>query len=309
MGLIGRLEELGLVDVLQMIGLAQKTGVLRLQTPSERGAIALRAGEVFGAWVGEPPPVSPDAPPRSLERDAVEHAVFAMLGWQTGEFCFDLAAGPLPGEPEGALEAGLSVQYLLMEGARHADEVVPASAPRSRPEAPMAAPPQPAHAPEVVFGPTRPVIAIDADLSLLDWLKRSLAPSFERVHVFQRSELGLARVRQYLVRASAPLVVLSPAMPVDQMAGMVDAADFARRLRAQAPGLGLVWLLGDEEAPPAGCPVDAVFARPAAPDLGPQGGEALRVALCRLARGPDGALPTRGLAAPQGASLRGGSWG
>ena len=55
MGLIGSLEELGLVDVLQMIGLARKTGLLQLQTQHSAGAIVVREGLVWGACLRDGP--------------------------------------------------------------------------------------------------------------------------------------------------------------------------------------------------------------------------------------------------------------
>lgn len=146
---------------------------------------------------------------------------------------------------------------------------------------PTSAPGRPPQAAE--FASARPVIVIDADLRLLEWVKDSLEPGFERVHVFQRSELGLARIRQYLARACEPLLLLAPTMPVDRLTGIVDAVDFVRRLRIQAPRLGVIWLR-EQDSPrlPAGCPADGVAtrpgkreirARPAAPVSCPLGAE------------------------------------
>lgn len=331
MGLIGSLEELGLVDVLQMIGLAQKTGLLQLQTKDGAGAIVVRDGLIWGACVRGGPtdlrsllvgrglvdPAAFDAAASRARREArtttevlaehggpscgeidvlmrkvVEAAVLEMLGWNAGEFRFDVRKPGDPPDPRTMLRAGLSAQYLLMEGARCADEGSAERSPVDEARARVPASAQGRLPQATEFASARPVIVIDADLRLLEWVKDSLGPGFERVHAFQRSELGLARIRQYLARACEPLLLLSPTMPVDRLTGIVDAVDFVRRLRIQAPRLGVIWLR-EQGSPrlPAGCPADGVAtrpgkreirARPAAPVSCPLGAE-LRELVRRVA--------------------------
>jgi hypothetical protein len=85
-----------------------------------------------------------------------------------------------------------------------------------------------------VTAPTA-VVAIDHDLASLEWLKAALAPAHPRVHIFQRSDQGIARIRQYLARGDTPLVVLSAEAPADPVSGARDAAEIIRRLKLQAP--------------------------------------------------------------------------
>ena len=89
-------------------------------------------------------------------------------------------------------------------------------------------------APRTVTSPTA-VVAIDHDLASLEWLKAALAPAHPRVHIFQRSDQGIARIRQYLARGDTPLVVLSAEAPADPVSGARDASEIIRRLKLQAP--------------------------------------------------------------------------
>ena len=55
MSLVGSLEDLGLGDILQIVSLSQKSGVLRLNSRGGEGRIVLRDGKVCAATVkGEP---------------------------------------------------------------------------------------------------------------------------------------------------------------------------------------------------------------------------------------------------------------
>ncbi len=106
----------------------------------------------------------------------------------------------------------------------------PAKVRKAAAPAPPPAPPR-LHAP----GPPAAVVAIDHDLASLEWLKAALAPSHPRVHIFQRSDQGISRIRQYLARAEMPLVVLSAEAPPDPVSGARDATEIIRRLKLQAP--------------------------------------------------------------------------
>jgi len=55
MSLVGSLEDLGLVDILQIVSLSRKSGMLMLRSESGDGRIVLRDGLVQGAAIkGEP---------------------------------------------------------------------------------------------------------------------------------------------------------------------------------------------------------------------------------------------------------------
>jgi DNA-binding NarL/FixJ family response regulator len=116
-----------------------------------------------------------------------------------------------------------------------------------------------------------PVVAIDTDLATLEWVKRALAETFPRVHIFQRSELGISRIRQYLARAEVPLVLLSADVPADPLSGAHNAAEMIRRLKAQASRMPIVLMVeaGAEQARDGGKAVraDAIAEKPNASHL------------------------------------------
>lgn len=84
-----------------------------------------------------------------------------------------------------------------------------------------------------------PVIVIDPSLPALEWTKSALV-GFARIHTFQHTELGIQRIRQYLLRRELPIVLLASETPPDPVSGARDVYDIATRLRRQAPRLPIV---------------------------------------------------------------------
>jgi hypothetical protein len=84
------------------------------------------------------------------------------------------------------------------------------------------------------------LVAIDSDLAVLEWLKSTLAEHFSRVHIFQHTDGGVARIRQYLGRAEVPVVLISEDAPADPLTGGSDVSEIVRRLRTQAPRMSIL---------------------------------------------------------------------
>ncbi len=316
MSLVGSLEDLGLADILQIVSLARKSGILALRSEDGDGRILFREGLVHAARVkGQPEDLEgllrragateagaadASAPGRieALRRELVEQALARMLEWRSGEFSFDVCDEPDCGDGL-ALAAGLSAQYLAMEATRRNDERQAGVAARSDDALLFSGEADPAPDPtdalvEAVLGrsdeqedggPTdraaaergvaraRPsevvraacahVVIVDPDLTALEWLKTALSAGFERLHLFQSAEGGIARIRQYLSRGEVPAVLLSAHAPMDPLSGIDTVADLLRRLRAQAPRMPLL-LVAEEGSPPprsAGL-ADGVLVRP-----------------------------------------------
>lgn len=143
----------------------------------------------------------------------------------------------------------------------------------------------PAAASAVKSGPSEVhLVAVDADLGSLEWLKASVEGLFRRVHIFQHAGAALERVRQYLRRGEFPVVAVSSRTPPDAGAGVDGAAALVVRLRALAPRMPLVALVGpgnEAEAPPG---VDAALARPLSPGTDPANWEVHRPAAERVRR-------------------------
>ncbi len=109
-----------------------------------------------------------------------------------------------------------------------------------------------------------PVVLIDPDVSVLEWVKTTIQDDFARVHVFQQAEQGLARIRQYLIRGELPLVLISTEIRIDPLSGIHGLSDFVRRLKTQAARLVVIGLHedDDESLPAMPSAFDGVLIRP-----------------------------------------------
>jgi len=356
MSLVGSLEDLGLGDVLQILGLSRKTGLLHLRSEAGEGTLVFRDGRLMGALLKDGPAdlrelvrrsdvvsaeeldaVAADASERGVSLEAalaertalsedrlevlraaaVESAVLQVFSWRSGEFCFEMR------EDEGLqasgllLRMGLSAEYLAMEGARLADEGSTSSPPPafssdaatdddadfmfSGEESPEDAAPAavvatptpdelveavvehvddpgeaPLEAPLVADAPTPataapstapvPLIVIEPDLATLEWAKSALGAEFSRVHAFQRPELGVSRVRQYLARGERVAILVSDRVPPDPLSGARNAGEILDRVKAQSPR-AVTALLGDGGVSGNGSRVDVRLVRPPADDF------------------------------------------
>ncbi len=108
-----------------------------------------------------------------------------------------------------------------------------------------------------------PVVVMDDDLLALEWVKEALNEDLSPIHIFQRSEQGLSRIRQYLVRGEAPLVLIAADVRVDTLSGIRNAEDFVARLKAQSRRVMVLWLRkeGDDPGRSLGR-ADGVVSRP-----------------------------------------------
>jgi hypothetical protein len=212
-----------------------------------------------------------------LRLECVEDAVLSMFRWVTGEFSFEVHARHAL-EPDTAgltLSHGINPQFLALEGTRLQDEAA------SHPEASDVASALEADAGEMVFSEledpgaepesavpelmARPeaAILIEPDLGCLEVAKRLLADSFSRVHAFQRPDLGIGRIRQYLGRGEVPLVLLSDRTPADSLTGARDWRQILGRLKVLAPRMPVLLLAEGAEIHGDSDPdLDGVLPRP-----------------------------------------------
>ncbi|WP_437754989.1 DUF4388 domain-containing protein [Sorangium sp. So ce1389] len=98
----GDLQQVPLVDLLQLLAMNRRSGVLGITTPAGAGELRISAGEVI------------DAVYRRLEG---EKALYRLLGERDGHFAFS------PGEPTSARRIMAPTSRLLMEALRQVDEV------------------------------------------------------------------------------------------------------------------------------------------------------------------------------------------
>ncbi|MEK6717072.1 MAG: response regulator [candidate division NC10 bacterium] len=100
----GRLETMSLPNIIQVLEVERRTGILRLTSGTRRGEILVTQGRVAYAMEG----------PRKGEA-----AVYRLLAWDEGEFALEPASGTGPAEAQ-VMKAN---QSLLMEGVRRLDEI------------------------------------------------------------------------------------------------------------------------------------------------------------------------------------------
>jgi hypothetical protein len=159
MSLEGRLEDLSLPDIFQIVSLSKRSGVLVLIRKEGIGRVVFNRGHIFYASSGNKTRlgytlvrkgiitgqdlekalriqkaegfrkplgmimVEMDAvSPEVLEKEVRGHIVeviYDLLKWEKGSFHFELSA---PGEEDVVLESGLSTEYILLEATRLRDE-------------------------------------------------------------------------------------------------------------------------------------------------------------------------------------------
>jgi len=173
------------------------------------------------------------------------------------------AAGGDEGEEVATVEAKPESEGQELE--RTAAPLVPAQAAarQGRPSAPSSS---------AQSDGVPPIIVIDRDLATLEWVKSALRGSFPRVHIFQVSEHAIGRLRQYLVKGDAPVMVVSDRAPPDPLSGARGAREIIERIKAQSPKTPVLLLL---EAEVSGGPkavgrtggADAITLRPSAGQL------------------------------------------
>jgi hypothetical protein len=173
-----------------------------------------------------------------------------------------LFEGALP-EPEPATDDEPGIAVAKIAEAAEVEVAIAASGPTGVPVSILPAPtaaaaPSPAAAGHVV--------AIDADLSSLEWLKASLDGLCRRVHIFQHRDAALDRIRQYLLRGIVPTVVLAE----DDRRRGERAPSFARRLRAVAPAIPILALRSEHGSDRAPEGTDGVVFRPHSPTADPK---------------------------------------
>ncbi|HET9753048.1 MAG TPA: DUF4388 domain-containing protein [Myxococcales bacterium] len=103
----GRLEEVPLVDLLQLLSTSKKTGAIVIKG-YRGGRVHLRAGKVVSAVID----ADPTLPPKK--------ALFRMVSWTQGGFEFVPQEGDLPPMPD---EISEGTEQLVMEAMQQLDEL------------------------------------------------------------------------------------------------------------------------------------------------------------------------------------------
>jgi hypothetical protein len=110
----GEIENVGLPTLLTILDMERRSGLLLIQRQKVLGRLHVREGRVIRARIEGGRRGQGQREDRDQSTGA--EAVFAMLGWPDGQFELWQAV------VEGRDEVGESTTFLLMEGARRADE-------------------------------------------------------------------------------------------------------------------------------------------------------------------------------------------
>lgn len=285
MSLAGNLSDLSLPELLQVIAMSRKTGALEIC--SEHGGVAwlgVRSGSIVRVALGsgdlEREPIlkraglAQDSPSDLVEAalwEAAVHATLRIFEWTDGDFTFEPLADPLLSwrGPAGViLRSPLSSDFLALEGARLEDESSSAAA--NAREVERATPPEPVRSP-VPQPISRPasLICVDAELPVLERLKRGLQSDGTRIHIFQSAADALKRFKQYLASGETPALIVGSMIddPFEAHRGL-GWRRFAGRVLGIAPRARVIIVARAGERVAA--PGFAVVARPA-----PQGASEL----------------------------------
>lgn len=271
MSLVGSLEDLGLGDILQIVHLAGKSGVLRLRGESGEGQIVFKNGMIREAYAKGGPTdlrellvlrrtlagpllerawleaqhagrmlsdvlverdlVSAEAID-TLRREQIESAVLAMFGWPSGEFSFEMREVGDAGA-ELALAPGVNPQFLALEGTRRADEWVHAQDAR--------ADAQDARADAAELAPDSGVALLEVELLLEDAADEPIARQSvdgAAAEALERKETPPSSEPRALP-PPPPVIVIDPSLAVLEWAKAALGAVLPRVHVFQRAGLGI----------------------------------------------------------------------
>jgi hypothetical protein len=215
-----------------------------------------------------------ELPAESLEPDADDMAKFISPeeGRSRIAEALALAAARKADTPADDDEFGVDhdVAEAPAEPAPTLDEDLPSAGFAAAPEPFVAKPLEPASQEWIdaaeEFPPSNftSLVIIDPDLNALEWQKSVLGPMCRRIHIFQRADGGISRIRQYLRRGETPFVLVSDNVPGDPMGGISDPVGLIRRLRAHAPHMPIFFVQsGERSNPPRIREANGLLQRPA----------------------------------------------
>jgi CheY-like chemotaxis protein len=131
--LSGRIDDLPLLEILQVVAFCQKTGHLTVQTPQGEGAVVFRDGRVVSGFIWDVPPLGSEASElapeerSALVRGRITTALERLVRLREGHFGFNVStsAPTRVGNRDLAqetLEDGINPEALMLDLARQMDE-------------------------------------------------------------------------------------------------------------------------------------------------------------------------------------------
>jgi CheY-like chemotaxis protein len=131
--LSGRIDDLPLLEILQVVAFCQKTGHLTVQTPQGDGAVVFRDGRVVSGFIWDMPPLGREAEQlgpedrSELVRSRITSTVERLVRLREGHFGFNVStsAPTRVGKRDltwETLEDGINPEALMLDLARQMDE-------------------------------------------------------------------------------------------------------------------------------------------------------------------------------------------
>lgn len=266
MALNGRLEDLNLLEILQIVAFAKKTGTLKVEGNIARGAVVFRDGVVLCALSSSTTPILSPMAGRTLDQsralllgDEIRIALRELVGLREGRFEFVISTEP-PTHFEGMdvskflLVDGVDPQELMLELAREIDnERKDSSSLLESSDAPAENEP-PEHEPTDVEAPSFEdsdvtVVLIDDEPQVLDVVREELEEAGCTVETAEGAENALALVDEIMESERSMILVTDVAMPSssgDTFEGGIEVLEHVRETRGKTPTLLMTESLSPE---------------------------------------------------------------
>jgi len=271
MGLKGRLEDLPLLDMLQIIAFSRKSGFLRIAATKGRGAVVLREGRVLFSYSWstlaslEELVRHPEKVTVALIREQIEVSLRELGSLREGHFQFELA-DPTSEEFGGLriqpfmLPDGIDTQELLLDLAVEIDNerneatsllelafqgdlppepvaaverrVEPAPA-RSAAAPPAPAPAAPPAAPQMRIS----VVVVDDEAPVREVVSEELAKKGYRVFTASNPATGAGMVQDRAASGERVMVVVDLKMPTSTERSFFGGFELIRRVHRNHPAI------------------------------------------------------------------------
>ncbi len=251
MSLVGNLAELGLGDILQIVSLGRKTGVLSICSAGRECTVFFRQGDVVSASLSDNP-LSVSDPLFSI-REQIENIIFSLFEWGEGTFRFQvmefdaLVASAGTDQMRFMLEQGLNPQFLALEGTRILDELRHNASKNSvRTFLEQSADDDVLHtdrwdASEVARQRSGyRLIMVDDDRPTLHTMYEALSEAGFNVEAFERTEDTLIRVDSLFRSGERPIVLIDLIMPKMDGSGVLGGLELLELLHNNFKELQLI---------------------------------------------------------------------
>ena len=263
MALHGRLEDLNLLEILQIIAFAKKTGTLKVEGNNARGAVLFRDGMVLCALSSSTTPIMSPMAGRTLDEsrallleDEIRIALRELVGLREGRFEFELgtdAPTHLEGMDVGKflLAEGVDPQELMLELAREIDTERKDSSSlleSSEAVAPSEDELTNIEAPSLADSDVT-VLLVDDEPQVLDVVREELEGAGYTVETATGAENALALVDKIVASEQMMILVTDVTMPSsggDTFEGGIEVIEYVRKSRGKTPTILMTESLSSE---------------------------------------------------------------